>query len=76
MGFFSSIAGVGSAISGLAKDSEQETPEELRKKNGFSNFSSDMERLRNFDPQRELEKATATDDTAPPPSRQAKSPRK
>lgn len=75
MGFFSRI-GSFSGLSDFATDSEQETPEELRKKNGFSNFSSDMERLRNYDPQAELEKATATDAATPPPSRLAKSPRK
>ena len=57
MGIF---ANIGSAIPGLVKEIENESPAQQPKKNGFSNFSSDMERLRNYDPKAELEKAILT----------------
>lgn len=55
MGFWSSI---GSAI-GAASSSQPEKAESmasLRTKNGFKDFSSEMERMKNFAPEKELEK--------------------
>jgi hypothetical protein len=61
MGIFSSIGGAISGISSAVSTASEEvkTPEALRKKHGFANFDTDMERLRNYDPAAELEKADA-----------------
>lgn len=74
MAFFTNI---GSALFGCVKEIENESPEQQRKKNGFSNFRSDMERLRNYDPKAELEKATASRvGVTTPPDHQTKLSRK
>ncbi len=66
MGFFSSI---GSAFNSISSSEPEKTESmaSLRAQNGVKDFSSDMERMKNFDPEKELEKDTA------PPSRIKKS---
>lgn len=59
MGFWSSID---STISSVGSDIDRvstEIQEAQRKKNGFKNFSADMEKMRNYDPAAEFEMANA-----------------
>ena len=61
MGIFSSIC---SSISSIANISEthDDSPESMRKKHGFSDFSAEMKRMQNYDPKKEMQK-----EELPPP---------
>ena len=52
MGFFSSMFSLTSSLS-----SSTESLESMRKKHGYSDFDDEMNRLRDYDPAAELEKA-------------------
>lgn len=60
MGFFSSI--------GSTSETHDESPESMRKKHGFSDFSAEMKRMQNYDPEKEMQKEDI------PPTHQAASP--
>lgn len=62
MGFFSlinsPITSVSSALSSIInKGKEQDTPESMRKKHGFSDFNAHMDKLHKYNPEAELVKA-------------------
>lgn len=65
MGVFSSIfSALGSLDS--ASETQDESPESMRKKHGFSDFSTDMKRMQNYDPEKEMQK-----EELPPPHQAA-----
>lgn len=51
MGFWSSISGIGST-----SEPQDESSESMRKKHGFADFSAEMARMQNYDPEKEMEK--------------------
>lgn len=55
MGLFSSIASIGSFTSSTS--SSEQSPKSMSKEHGFANFDADINRLRDYDPAAELEKA-------------------
>lgn len=58
MGFFSSVCSI------ISPAKTEPGPKVLRETHGFTGFDADMERLRNYDPVAELEKADAQQSSA------------
>ena len=62
MGLFSSIS---SALGAHSEDTQSiKSPEAMRKKHGFKDFSAEMKRMQNYDPEKEtLKEETADSDS-------------